>query len=123
MDVVLERCAALDIGKRELVACVRTPGRGRDRQVEVRTFGTFTAQLEALREWLHANGVTAVVMEATGQYWKPVWHVLEEAGLDLQLVNARHVKIMPGRKSDVADAVWLADLFEHGMLGGVRWSV
>jgi transposase len=116
MDVVLERCAALDIGKRELVACVRTPGRGRDRQVEVRTFETFTAQLEALGDWLHANDVTAVVMEATGQYWKPVWHVLEEAGFDLQLVNARHVKMMPGRKTDVADAVWLAELFEHGML-------
>jgi transposase len=74
--------------------------------------------LEALAEWLREEGVTEVVMEATGQYWKPVWYVLEEYGFGLMLVNARHVKIVPGRKTDVADAVWLAELLEHGLLRG-----
>ena len=85
---------------------------------EVRTFPTFTSGLEALADWLAAEGVTQVVMEATGQYWKPVWYVLEEAGFQLLLVNARHVKILPGRKTDVADAAWLAELLEHGLLRG-----
>ena len=75
--------------------------------------------LEALADWLAAEGVTQVVMEATGQYWKPVWYVLEgRGGFDLLLVNARHVKILPGRKTDVADAAWLAELLEHGLLRG-----
>jgi transposase len=119
MEVMLERCAGLDVGKREVVACVRTPDGAGGRRVEVRTFSTFTEDLEALAAWLAENQVTAVVMEATGQYWKPIWYVLEEAGLDeLKLVNARHVKMLPGRKTDVGDAAWLADLFEHGMLRG-----
>jgi hypothetical protein len=84
----------------------------------VRTFPTFTSGLEALAGWLAAEGVTRVVMEATGQYWKPVWYVLEEAGFELLLVNARHVKILPGRKTDVCDAAWLAELLEHGLLRG-----
>ena len=81
-------------------------------------FQTFTSGLEALAAWLAAEEVTQVVMEATGQYWKPVWYVLEEAGFELMLVNARHVKILPGRKTDVADAAWLAELLEHGLLRG-----
>ena len=116
MDVVVERCAGLDVGKEEVVACVRTPGEGRKRRQEIRAFPTFTGQLEALADWLQAEGVTQVVMEATGQYWKPVWYVLEDRGFELLLVNARHVKILPGRKSDVADAAWLAELLEHGLL-------
>jgi len=118
MDVIVERCAGLDVGKDEVVACVRTPG-GSDgrRHREVRTYRTFTAQLEALADWLGAENVTEVVMEATGQYWKPVWYVLEaRGGYELKLVNARHVKIVPGRKTDVADATWLAELLEHGLL-------
>ena len=74
--------------------------------------------LEALAGWLAAEGVTHVVMEATGQYWKPVWYVLEDRGFELLLVNARHVKILPGRKTDVRDAAWLAELLEHGLLRG-----
>src|ERR671912_500299 len=74
--------------------------------------------VELLAGWLTAEGVTRVVMEATGQYWKPVWYVLEERGLELLLVNARQVKILPGRKTDVADAAWLCELLEHGLLGG-----
>jgi transposase len=118
MEILYERCAGLDIGKDEVVACVRAPGDGGGRRVEVRTFGTFTRQLEALAAWLADEGVTSVVMEATGQYWKPVWYVLEERDFELLLVNARHVKILPGRKTDVKDAEWLAELLEHGLLRG-----
>lgn len=101
-----------------MVACIRVPdGRGGRRQ-EVRTYLTFTSQLEALASWLSEQGVSQVVMEATGQYWKPVWYVLEERDFGLMLVNARHVKILPGRRTDVGDAAWLAELFEHGLLRG-----
>jgi transposase len=102
VELVVARCAGLDVAKDEVVACVRVPdGRG-GRAQEVRTFPTFTSGLEALAGWLAAEAVTQVVMEATGQYWKPVWQVLEERGFELLLVNARHVKILPGRKTDVA---------------------
>ena len=123
MELIVERAAALDVGKDEVVACIRVPdpgagrGRGRRRQ-EVRTYPTFTSSLEALADWLQAEGITQVVMEATGQYWKPIWYVLEERGLELLLVNARHVKILPGRKTDVGDAAWLAELLECGLLRG-----
>ena len=119
MDMMVERCAGVDIGKDEVVACVRTPDSdGRGRRKETRTFSSFTSQLEAMADWFSAEGVTEVVMEATGSYWKSPWYVLEERGFDLKLVNARHVKILPGRKTDVADAEWLAELLEHGMLRG-----
>jgi transposase len=119
VELLHPRCAGLDVAKDELVACVRVPdGRG-GRAQEVRTFQTFTSGLEALAAWLADEGVTQVVMEATGQYWKPVWYVLEGAGFQqLLLVNARHVKILPGRKTDVCDAAWLAELLEHGLLRG-----
>lgn len=119
MDVVVEVCAGLDIGKREVQACVRGPDGSGGRRVEVLTFDTFTGSLEALRDWLVAEGVTEVAMEATGPYWKPVWYVLEDVGaFELRLVNSRHVKILPGRKTDVSDAMWLAELLEHGLLRG-----
>lgn len=119
MDVIVERCAGVDIGKDEVVACVRTPSAtGKTRRKQTRTFRSFTSQLEAMADWFAAEGVTEVVMEATGSYWKPPWYVLEERGFDLKLVNARHVKILPGRKTDVADAEWLAELLEHGLLRG-----
>ncbi|HEY4568070.1 MAG TPA: IS110 family transposase [Kribbella sp.] len=119
MDLLVERCAAIDVGKREVVACVRAPqpqGRGRRRQT--RTFASFTGDLEAMADWFAIEGVTEVVMEATGSYWKPVWYVLEERPFELKLVNVRHVKMVPGRKSDVLDAEWLAELLEHGLLRG-----
>src|ERR1019366_5885011 len=106
----------LDVAKDEVVACVRVPGRGARRRQEIRTFLTHTSGLESLADWLAAEEVTEVVMEATGQYWKPVWYLLEDRGFDLKLVNSRHVKIVPGRKTDVADAAWLAELLEHGLL-------
>lgn len=119
MDLIVERCAGVDIGKDEVVACVRTPDtNSRARHKETRTFSSFTSQLEAMADWFTAEGVTEVVMEATGSYWKSPWYVLEERGFDLKLVNARHVKILPGRKTDVADAEWLAELLEHGLLRG-----
>jgi len=119
MDLLVERCAGVDIGKDEVVACVRTPGPGgRGRRKETRTFPSFTGELEAMADWFTAEGVTDVVMEATGSYWKPVWYVLEERSFELKLVNAQHVKILPGRKSDVLDAEWLAELLEHGLLRG-----
>jgi transposase len=116
MEVVVARAAALDIGKRSVVACVRVPGGGRRRQ-EVCTFGTFLDELSRLREWLVAEQVTQVAMEATGSYWKPIWYVLEDLDdVELLLVNARHVKQVPGRKTDVKDAVWLCELLEVGLL-------
>ena len=118
VELLHPRCAGLDVAKDEVVACVRAPDGQGGRTQEVRTFQTFTSGLEALAGWLAGEGVTQVVMEATGQYWKPVWYVLEEAGLELLLVNARHVKILPGRKTDVCDAAWLAELLEHGLLRG-----
>jgi transposase len=117
MDVVIERCAGLDVGKHEVVACVRTPGpAGKGRRAELRVFPTFTSGLEDLAAWLSSNGVAEVVMEATGPYWKPIWYVLEDRGFELKLVNAKHVKMVPGRKTDLADAAWLAELLEHGLL-------
>jgi transposase len=118
VELLVSRCAGLDVAKDEVVACVRVPAGKGGRRQEVRTYSTFTSGLEALADWLAAEGVTQVVMEATGQYWKPIWQVLEERGFQLLLVNARQVKILPGRKTDVADAAWLAELLEHGLLRG-----
>jgi transposase len=119
VDVLIERCAGIDIGKDEVVACVRTPAPdGRGRQKRTRTFAAFTTSLETMAGWFAREGVTEIAMEATGSYWKPVWYVLEERAFGLKLVNAHHVKILPGRKTDVLDAEWLAELLEHGLLRG-----
>jgi len=118
LDVIVERCAGLDVHKKTVMAAVRTPG-PKGRRQQVKEFSTFTADLEHLRDWLAAEGVTQVAMEATGVYWRPVWHVLEAmAGVELLLVNPRHVKNLPGRKTDVGDAAWLAQLLECGLLRG-----
>lgn len=117
--VVIERVAALDIGKAEVVCCVRVPhpdGQGRRGQ-EVRTFSTMTRALSVMGEWLAGLGVTRVVMEATSDYWKPPFYVLEAAGFDVWLVNARDVKHLPGRpKTDKLDAVWLCKVAERQMI-------
>lgn len=119
VDVLIECCAGIDIGKDEVVACVRTPApSGRGRRKQTRTFRSFTGALEEMANWFTAEGVTEIAMEATGSYWKPVWYALEERPFELKLVNAQHVKILPGRKSDVLDAEWLAELLEHGLLRG-----
>ena len=118
MDVIIDRCAGLDVHKASVTACVRTPGEGRQRRrSEVRVFSTVDAELVALRDWLSAQGVTHVSMEATGVYWKPIWYVLE-GHFELLLVNATHVKKVPGRKTDVKDAEWIAQLLECGLLRG-----
>ena len=115
MEIVIERCAALDVHKDTVVACVRVPDPPAGRQQVIETFRTTTPGLLALRDWLAAYQVTLVGMEATGVYWKPVYYVLEEA-FTCQLVNARHSRQLPGRKTDVADAAWLCQLLEHGMV-------
>jgi transposase len=117
MEQVFERVCGLDVHKATTAACVRVPD-GKGKRVQyVQTFGTTTADLLALRDWLDAHGVTHVAMESTGVYWKPVYYVLEERVTCL-LVNATHVKKVPGRKTDVQDCVWLAQLLEHGLLRG-----
>ncbi len=115
MDVLYPRCAGLDIHKDTVVACVRVVGNGAAKS-EVRTFDTTTPGLLALSAWLAESGCTHVAMEATGIYWKPVWHILSDGEITLILANAAHVKNVPGRKTDVADAVWLADLLAHGLI-------
>jgi transposase len=114
MEVINPRCAGLDVHKETVVACARIAGDGTIKQ-EVRTFATTTSGLLALVDWLESHGVEIVAMEATGVYWKPVWHVLE-GHFQLILANAAHVKNVPGRKTDVNDAVWLADLLAHGLI-------
>jgi transposase len=113
----MERCCGLDVHKRTVVACLLTPGKQGAPQKEVRTFGTMTADLLALAEWLAAARCTHVAMEGTGVSWLPIWNLLEDR-CTLPLVNARHVKAVPGRKTDVKDAEWLADLLRHGLLRG-----
>ena len=111
MRAIHERCAALDVHKRTVVACAITPA-GR----ETETFGTMTRDLVGMAEWLTQRGVKVVAMESTGVYWKPIFNVLETRDFELLVVNARHVKAVPGRKTDVKDAEWLADLLRHGLL-------
>jgi transposase len=115
MEVIVERPAALDVHKAQVTACVRVPGQDGVRVEQVQEFKTTVRGLLVLRDWLKAHRVTQVTMEATGVYWKPVWHVLED-DFELLLVNARHVKQVPGRKTDVADAQWLCRLAEAGLL-------
>jgi transposase len=115
MEVIVERSAALDVHKAQVTACVRVPGPGRERVQELVQFQTTVRGLLTLRDWLRAHRVTQVAMEATGVYWKPVWAVLED-DFELLLVNARHVKQVPGRKTDVSDAAWLCQLLEAGLL-------
>lgn len=115
MDVIYPRCAGLDVHKQTVVACARIATDGATPTQDVRTFDTTTSGLLALADWLESCGVQHVAMEATGVYWKPVWHVLE-GHFELILANAAHVKNVPGRKTDVNDAVWLADLLAHGLI-------
>jgi transposase len=114
MEVIHERCAGLDVHKQTVVACTRI-SHGSRVQREVRRFGTSTRELLTLLDWLREAGCTHVAMEATGVYWKPVWHVLE-ADFQLVLANAAHIHNVPGRKSDVNDATWIADLLAHGLI-------
>jgi len=114
MDLMFQRCAGLDVHKKLVVACVRIVEDNKVHQ-ETRKFGTTTGSLYELFEWMESYKVEHVVMESTGVYWKPVWHILEE-GFSLVLANAKHVKNVPGRKTDVNDAHWLSDLLAHGLV-------
>jgi transposase len=115
MEVLHPRCCGLDVHKETVVACVRLVIDGKTVK-EVRTFATITAGLLALSDWLTETKCTHVVMEATGVYWKPVWHILSDEDFELVLANAAHVKNVPGRKSDVKDADWISDLLAHGLI-------
>ncbi len=113
MQVVYERCAGFDVHKKTVKACVFTP-EGK----ETRTYGTMTAEVLEAIDWLKARGVTHVAMESTGVYWKPIYNLLESSGFEILVVNAQHVKAVPGRKTDVKDAEWLVELLRHGLLRG-----
>jgi transposase len=115
MDVVTERCAGIDIGKKTMAVTIRVSGDGKRRRSETRTFGTMTSQVLALRDWLAAEQVQVAGMEATGDYWKPVYYLLEDA-VECWLLNASHLKAVPGRKTDVKDSDWIAQLVEHGLV-------
>jgi transposase len=115
VEVVHARCCGLDIHKKLIVACAIAPNTSGQPRRQVRTFGTMTDELQQLSGWLSEQGVTHVAMESTGSYWKPIFNVLEES-FELLLVNAQHLKAVPGRKTDVKDAEWIADLLRHGLL-------
>ena len=115
MEVLHAHCAGLDVHKDAVVACARHMVDGAVKR-EVRSFKTTTKELMALSAWLSVEGCTHLVMEATGVYWKPVWHILADGEFELVLANAAHVKNVPGRKTDVNDATWLAELMAHGLV-------
>jgi transposase len=115
MQVVHQRCAGLDVHKKSITVCRIVPDGKAGWQKEIRKFGTMTDELLTLADWLSAASVTHVAMESTGVYWKPVFNLLE-GNFDVSLVNAQHIKYVPGRKSDVNDAQWIAELLQHGLL-------
>ena len=117
MDVLYPCCCGLDVHKLFVMACLITVGADGQRHKEIRRFGTMTADLLTLIDWLQAAECTHVAVESTGVYWKPIYNLLE--GLfEIMVVNAQHMKAVPGRKTDVKDAEWIADLLQHGLLKG-----
>lgn len=115
MEIVFERCAGVDVHKRTVVVCLITPGERGQPTMETRTFGTTTDELLRLSDWLSAGGCTHVALESTADYWKPV-HNLLEGIFEVWLLNAQHIKAVPGRKTDVRDAQWIAELLRHGLV-------
>jgi transposase len=114
METLYPCCAGLDVHKRNVVACVRRVGAHGQVHRQVRTFGTMTRDLLALSDWLADEGVTRVAMESTGVYWKPIFNLLE-GRFEVLLVNPRHLKCVPGRKTDVKDCEWIAQLLQCGL--------
>lgn len=117
MEVLYRCCCGLDVHKKSITACVLW-AEAKGRRKEKRTFGTFTRDLLSLLDWLKQCGVTHVAMESTGVYWKPIWNILEGQLEQVLLVNAQHIKAVPGRKTDQKDSEWIADLLQHGLLRG-----
>ncbi len=115
MQVVHTHCAGLDVHKKTVVACVITPKNSGKWHKEIRTFTTMTKDLLNLSDWLTSHGCTHVAMESTGEYWRPVFNILE-GNFEVMLVNARHMKAVPGRKTDIKDSQWIAELLQHGLL-------
>src|SRR5258708_1053875 len=115
MNVVYEKCAGLDVHKRTVVVCATILPPPRQRHKERQTFSTMTPDLLRLRQWLKDQGVTHVAMESTASYWKPIFNILE-GHIEVFVVNAQHLKAVPGRKTDIKDAEWIADLLQHGLL-------
>lgn len=115
MEVLFDRVAGLDVGKASVSVCVRTPGARRGRRSETRTFKTTTGSLRVMRDWLLSEGVTIAAIESTSTYWKAPFYCLEDV-MKVWLLNAAHMKAVPGRKTDVRDAEWIAQLLEHGLL-------
>ncbi len=113
MNVIYERCCGMDVHKKTIVACVIT-----GKKKEIRSFSTMTASLLSLVDWLKDVDCQCVAMEATGSYWKPIYNLLEMEGIPALVVNAQHIKAVPGRKTDVKDSEWIADLLRHGLLNG-----
>jgi len=117
MHVVYSSCCGLDVHKRSITACLLLSGSGGKGHHEIRRFGTMTRDLLELADWLQCHHVTHVAMESTGVYWKPVWNILE-GQFEVVLVNAQHIKAVPGRKTDIKDCQWIAELLQHGLLRG-----
>jgi len=115
MEILHERCAGLDVHKKNVKACFASPAEGGKRKKETRTYLTMTQDLLQMRDWLKEQGCTHIAMEATGVYWKPIYNLLE-GDFEILVVNAHHIKTVPGRKTDVKDAEWIADLLSHGLL-------
>ena len=111
MDKVYDKCCGIDVHKKLMVACLMTGNRR-----EIREFGATTRELLSLADWLKEHGCQIAAMESTGSYWKPLYNILEASGLEAIVVNARHMKAVPGRKTDVRDAEWITDLLQHGLL-------
>lgn len=115
MEVIHPRCCGLDIGKKSVAACVSIMGSKGKAHQEVRTYSTVTKEILGLADWLKENGIEHVGMEATGPYWKPIWNLLE-GEFQLSLANPQHMRTIPGKKTDVKDSEWIADLLQHGLL-------
>lgn len=115
MQIVYERCAGLDVHKKSVMACLITSTPNGGCRKERQTFSTMTSDLVRLRDWLKAQQCRQVAMESTGVFWKPIFNILE-GHMEVMVVNAQHIKAVPGRKTDIKDAEWIADLLQHGLL-------
>lgn len=116
MEAIIERCAGIDVHEKTVVVCVLKGDLKKKPEKEIETFNTTTTELLKLLDWIEERGCTQVAMESTGVYWKPVWNVLESGDFEMVLANARHIKNLPGRKTDVKDAEWIAQLLRSGLI-------